>query len=290
MSLIINHIIDIRTIVTEWKKQGLKVGLVPTMGALHAGHESLIKKACQSCDKVIVSVFVNPTQFGPNEDFDKYPRTLDSDAALCEKNGVDIVFATSAAEMYPDKDFTSIIPPESYQNKLCGKSRPGHFNGVALVVVKLFNITQADVAFFGQKDAQQVIIIKKFARDLNIPTQIETCPIIRDEDGLALSSRNTYLDVEQRKKALCLNKMLKKVAQMYENGEKSIETVKNEALKLLENGIEIEYFEFVSSENLEKAPCLEEKTLVAIAVKLNNIRLIDNIILKKNKTYDNASK
>ncbi len=280
MSSIINHIIDVRSVVSEWKKQGFKVGLVPTMGALHAGHESLIKKACESCDKVVVSVFVNPTQFGPNEDFDKYPRTLESDAELCSKNGVDVVFAPSAEEMYPEKDFTKVIPPEVYQNKLCGKSRLGHFDGVALVVTKLFNIVQADVAFFGQKDAQQVVIIKKMARDLNISTEIVTCPIIRDEDGLALSSRNTYLNSEQRKKALCLSKMLKKVVQMYQNGEISVEIVKNEALKLLEEGVVIDYFEFVSFETLEQKNNLDDKILVAIAARLGSIRLIDNIILE----------
>lgn len=278
MSLTVNHIIDVRTVISEWKKQGLKVGFVPTMGALHAGHESLIKKACESCDKVVVSIFVNPTQFGPNEDFEKYPRTLDADVEICRKNGVDLVFAPSAMEMYPEEDFTSVIPPETYQNKLCGKSRIGHFDGVALVVVKLFNIVQADVAFFGQKDAQQVIIIKKFVRDLNIPTEIVTCPIIRDEDGLALSSRNAYLDAEQRKKALCLSKMLKKVAEIYKNGEKSVEIAKKEALKLLEDDVEIEYFEFVSSENLTQKNTLDDETLVAIAAKINNIRLIDNMI------------
>lgn len=284
MSLTVNHIIDVRTVISEWKKQGLKVGFVPTMGALHAGHESLIKKARKSCDKVVVSIFVNPTQFGPNEDFEKYPRTLDADVEICRKNGVDLVFAPSAMEMYPEEDFTSVIPPETYQNKLCGKSRIGHFDGVALVVVKLFNIVQADVAFFGQKDAQQVIIIKKFVRDLNIPTDIVACPIIRDEDGLALSSRNAYLNAEQRKKALCLSKMLKKVAEIYKNGEKSVENAKKEALKLLEDGVEIEYFEFVSSENLEQKNILDNETLVAIAARINNIRLIDNIIFNSGKT------
>lgn len=281
MSLLINHISDVRNIVKDWKKQGLNVGLVPTMGALHPGHESLIKEARRTCDKVIVSIFVNPTQFGPNEDFDKYPRTLETDMQLCKKNNVDMVFAPSAAEMYPDREnLTSIVPPEAFQNKLCGKSRPGHFNGVAQVVVKLFNITQSDVAFFGQKDAQQVFIIKKFTEDLNIPIELVKCPIIRDEDGLAMSSRNTYLSPEDRKKALCLNKMLKKVAELSKEGEKSIENTKKEALKILENGVDIEYFEFLSTTNFAPVTTLEKgEILVAIAAKINNIRLIDNIIL-----------
>ncbi|MEI8377773.1 MAG: pantoate--beta-alanine ligase [bacterium] len=281
MSLIIKHISDIRTEVSKWKKQGLKIGLVPTMGALHVGHESLIKKARQTCDKVIVTIFVNPTQFGPNEDFDKYPRTLGADAELCEANEVDIIFVPSAEEMYEGRDaLTNIIPPESFQNKLCGKSRPGHFNGVALVVTKLFNISQADVAFFGLKDAQQFFIIKKLVKDLNIPIEIVGCPIIRDFDGLAMSSRNIYLSSEDRKKALCLNKMLKKIQELYVNGEKSVENAKNEALKILENGVNIEYFEFVSTDTLEEISELKPDILVAVAVKLNNVRLIDNIILE----------
>jgi pantoate--beta-alanine ligase len=281
MSLILNRITKVREQVIEWKKQGLKIGLVPTMGALHIGHESLIKKARETCDKVIVSVFVNPVQFGPNEDYDKYPRMLEADTELCDRNGVDIIFAPNPAEMYPDEDFTTIIPPESYQGKLCGKTRPGHFNGVALVVTKLFNISQADVAFFGQKDAQQVVIIKKFVRDLNIPVELVRCPIVRDTDGLAMSSRNTYLTAEDRKKALCLNKMLSKIQEFYALGEMSIEKVKGEALKLLDSGVEVEYFEFVSAEDLSPKIILEQDTLIAIAVKLNNIRLIDNIILEK---------
>lgn len=281
MSLIINHISDIKEKVFKWKRQGLKVGLVPTMGALHVGHLSLIKQARQTCDEVIVTIFVNPTQFGPNEDFDKYPRTLEADAELCEANGVDIIFAPSAQEMYPEiENLTSIVPPESFQNKLCGKSRPGHFNGVALVVTKLFNISQADVAFFGMKDAQQFFIIKKFVKDLNIPVELVGCPIVRDVDGLAMSSRNAYLSSEDRQKALCLNKILKNIQELYRNGEKSVEKAKNEALKLLEEGANIEYFEFMSTDTLSPKSELEGGILVAIAVKLNNVRLIDNIILE----------
>lgn len=281
MSLVLKHISDIRKKVSQWKKQGLKVGLVPTMGALHIGHQSLIKQARQTCDKVIVTIFVNPTQFGPAEDFDKYPRTIEEDTKICEENGVDIIFAPAINEIYPDiENLTNIVPPESFQNKLCGKSRPGHFNGVALVVTKLLNITQADVAFFGLKDAQQFFIIKKLVKDLNIPIELVGCPIIRDIDGLAMSSRNEYLSYEDRQKALCLNKMLKKIQELYQNNEKSIQSAKKEALKLLEDGVNIEYFEFISTDTLE--PILELKTdiLVAIAVKLNNVRLIDNIILE----------
>jgi len=281
MSLIINHICNVKEKVSKWKKQGLKVGLVPTMGALHAGHESLIQKARQTCDKIIVTIFVNPTQFAPHEDFDKYPRTLEADCEICQKHNVDMVFAPSVSEMYVDiENLTRIIPPESFQNKLCGKSRIGHFNGVALVVTKLFNITRADVAFFGLKDAQQFFIIKKFVKDLNIPVELVGCPIIRDSDGLALSSRNAYLTKEERKKALCLNKILKKVQELYQNGETNTEKVRQEALKLLEDGICLEYFEFVSTDTLEHKNIISADTLVAIAVKLNNTRLIDNIVLE----------
>lgn len=282
MSLLINHISDIEKQISQWKKQGLKIGLVPTMGALHIGHESLIKKARETCDKVIVSIFINPTQFGPNEDFDKYPRTLEKDAELCKAHGVDIIFAPSVSEMYPDMDnLTKVVPPQSFQDKLCGKSRSGHFDGVALVVTKLFNITQADVAFFGLKDAQQFFIIKKLVKDLNISIELVGCPIVRDFDGLAMSSRNIYLTPENRQKALCLNKMLKKIQELYIKGEKNVQNAKKEALKLLENGVNIEYFECLSTDTLNPKSDLELGILIAIAVKLNNIRLIDNIILEK---------
>ena len=211
--MLTHKIEEVREENKKWRKEGLTIGLVPTMGALHAGHLSLIKKAKETCDKVVVSDFVNPIQFGPSEDFDKYPRTLDADMELCNKEGVDIVFAPSASEMYGGKcssdnskdntlkelprlsndTLTYDCPPFFYVNTLCGKSRTGHFDGVCTVVLKLFNIVQPDYAFFGQKDAQQVIIIKKMVKDLNVPIQIIQCPIVREESGLALSSRNKYL-------------------------------------------------------------------------------------------------
>ena len=202
--MLLNKINEVRENVKKWRAAGLKVGLVPTMGALHEGHLSLIKKAKSECDKVVVSVFVNPIQFGPSEDFDKYPRTLEADMALCDKEGVDVVFAPNAAEMYgggrlSNDTLTYVCPPYFYVDKLCGKSRVGHFDGVCTVVMKLFNIVQPDYAFFGQKDAQQVIIIKKMVQDLNIPIEIIQCPIVREESGLALSSRNKYLSEEGKK-------------------------------------------------------------------------------------------
>lgn len=282
MSLILNNISKVREQVSQWKAQGLTVGLVPTMGALHHGHQTLIETACKNCDKVIVSVFVNPTQFGPNEDFEKYPRTLESDAKICENCGVDIIFAPNAKEMYPDiKTLTKVVPPEFYQNKLCGKSRAGHFDGVAVVVLKLFNISQANKAFFGLKDAQQVIIIEKMVTDLNIPIEIIKCPLIRDNDGLATSSRNKYLSNEAREKALCLNKILNKIKELYTQGESNAQKAKNKALRLLSEEVEFEYLDFYDTSNFEQVEILKENTLIAIAARVEGVRLIDNIILEK---------
>ena len=201
---LINNIQEVKNNIKEWKKQGFTIGLVPTMGALHAGHASLIKKAKETCDKVVVSVFVNPIQFGPNEDFDKYPRTLDNDKKICDELGADIVFAPTPKEMYGENnklsnvDLTFVCPAYKYVDCMCGKARPGHFDGVATVVLKLFNIASPDYAFFGQKDAQQLFILTKMVRDLNLDIKIVPCPIVREADGLALSSRNTYLSQEER--------------------------------------------------------------------------------------------
>ena len=200
--MLVHTIKEVRNKIAEWKKEGLKIGLVPTMGALHSGHASLIKKAVETCDKVVVSVFVNPIQFCPGEDYEKYPRTLEDDTKLAEKIGAAIVFAPTPDEMYgkgqrlSNDTLAYVVPPFFYVDKLCGKSRVGHFDGVCTVVAKLFNITQPDYAFFGQKDAQQLIIIKKFVKDLNFPIEIVSCPIVREESGLALSSRNKYLSEE----------------------------------------------------------------------------------------------
>jgi len=276
---IITEIKLLRDQINDWKKQGLIIGLVPTMGALHSGHESLIKKAADECDRVVVSVFVNPIQFGPNEDYHKYPRQLESDKEICSRNNVDLIFAPNSQEMYPEADiFTAIVPPSSYQNKLCGKSRIGHFNGVATVVLKLFNLVQPDKAYFGQKDAQQLIIIKKMARDLNLSIKIVGCPIIRDADGLALSSRNTYLSAEDRTKALTLSKALKNIKESYEAGITSSKVAVNNALQLLHPDAKLEYLESLDANTLEKVDILQKNTLVAIAVKINNVRLIDNLL------------
>lgn len=285
MTILINKIEDIKSIVHEWKKQGLKVGLVPTMGALHRGHESLIQKAAETCDKVIVSIFVNPIQFGPSEDYDKYPRTIEKDKELCEKNNVAAIFAPTPEEIYgkiddrSNRKLTFVYPPYSLVDKLCGKTRTGHFDGVATAVLKLFNISEADDAFFGQKDAQQLIIIKKMVKDLNIPIKIVSCPIIREEDGLALSSRNAYLLPEDRQKALSINKALFYTKQLYEKGIIDAKILLDSAISILDKHIELEYLEFVDINELESVQEIKDSTLVAIAARVGNVRLIDNIIL-----------
>jgi len=276
---IITEITTLRERIKNLKKQGQIIGFVPTMGALHAGHESLIKKASEECDKVVVSIFVNPVQFGPNEDYDKYPRQLEQDKEICSRNKVDIIFLPSVQEMYPEKDFTTVVPPLSYQDQLCGKSRPGHFNGVATVVLKLFNIVQPDKSYFGQKDAQQLIIIKKMVRDLNLSTEITGCPIIREESGLALSSRNAYLSEQDKLKALTLSKVLYKIKQDYKLGEISSDKLINDALILLHPDIELEYLKILDALTMLEIRNPKETTLVAIAGKIGNIRLIDNLLI-----------
>ena len=283
--MLVHTIKEVREQINEWKKAGLTVGLVPTMGALHNGHLSLIKKAVEKCDKVVVSVFVNPIQFCPGEDLDKYPRTLEADQKLCESNGVNIVFAPTPSEMYGDcqmrtNDFlTYVIPPFFYVNKLCGKSRVGHFDGVCTVVNKLFNIVQPDFAFFGQKDAQQLIIIKKMVKDLNIPVEIIPCPIIREESGLALSSRNKYLSEEDKIQALALSKILNNIKNCYKKGITDVEALKETAYQFLNDHHDLEYLEFMNEENLDEMTTADDNTRVFIACKVGGVRLIDNILL-----------
>lgn len=284
-TLLINNIEELRNQVNYWKKSSYTIGIVPTMGALHKGHESLIKKAKEMCDKVVVSVFVNPIQFGPNEDFDKYPRTLDSDRKICEDNEVDIVFAPSPKEMYGENrklsntEFTYVTPPYNLVDCLCGKSRPGHFDGVATVVLKLFNIVKADYGFFGQKDAQQLFILKKMVKDLNIDIQIIPCPIVRDADGLAISSRNTYLSEEERKNALTISKSLFYIKSLFDKGICDSEVLLDSAISILDKNIELEYIEFRDFDTFDKLECVKNNTLVSIAAKSGKTRLIDNIVL-----------
>lgn len=283
--MLIHTIEEVREQIKKWKKEGLTIGLVPTMGALHDGHLSLIKKSVEKCDKTVVSVFVNPIQFGPSEDFEKYPRTLDADEKLCNEAGVDIVFAPTPKEMYGEgymlsNDFlTYVIPPFFYVNKLCGKSRVGHFDGVCTVVNKLFNIVQPDFGFFGEKDRQQLIILKKMVKDLNIPVTIIPCPIVREESGLALSSRNKYLDENSKKDALALNKILFNIKVCYDKGITDVKALSETAYSFLNGNHSLEYLEFRDKETLEEKEKADDDTIVFIAVKVGGVRLIDNIAL-----------
>ena len=283
--MIVHDIKKLRELRKEWNS--LKIGLVPTMGALHEGHLSLIKKAKESCDKVIVSVFVNPIQFGPSEDFDKYPRTLDADVELCREAGVDLVFAPSPSEMYGSSEqnlsnntLTYVCPPFFYVDKLCGKTRVGHFDGVCTVVLKLFNIVQPDCAFFGQKDAQQVIVIKKMVKDLNVPVEIIQCPIVREDSGLALSSRNKYLSEEGKSHALALSKILNNIKACYKKGVTNISALKETAYGFLNERHDLEYIEILDKNTLDEKRLADNNSIVLIACKVDGVRLIDNIYLE----------
>lgn len=282
--MLVNKIEEVRAQVREWRKQGLSVGLVPTMGALHEGHLSLIKKAKATCDRVVVSVFVNPIQFGPSEDFDKYPRTLEADTKLCDGEGVDIVFAPTPNEMYgggrlSNDTLTYVCPPFFYVNKLCGKSRVGHFDGVCTVVMKLFNIVQPDFGFFGQKDAQQVIVIKKMVKDLNVPIEIVQCPIVREESGLALSSRNKYLTEQGKTDALVLSKILNNIKSCYNKGITDVSALKETVYSFLSDKHELEYIEILNRETLEEEKNANKNSIALIACRVEGVRLIDNIYL-----------
>jgi len=256
------------------------LGLVPTMGALHAGHGSLVRAARERCDVVAASIFVNPAQFGPAEDFAKYPRDFEQDCAWLERDGADAVFAPSVEEMYPP-GATTWVTVEGMSDRLCGRSRPGHFRGVTTVVSQLFHIVEPEVAFFGQKDAAQVAIIRRMARDLHLPVKIEVCPIVREPDGLALSSRNAYLDPQQRKSAPVLYRALCAVKAFFDGGERDaarlIRAGKQEFSG--ESGARLDYLEIVDPDSLEPIRSIHTPALVAVAAWLGSTRLIDNIVV-----------
>ena len=270
---------EVRQIVKEWRKEGLTVGLVPTMGYLHEGHKSLIDKAVKENDRVVVSVFVNPIQFGPTEDLASYPRDLERDAKLCKEAGANLIFHPEKEEMYFD-DFSSFVEVQGVSKGLCGKSRPIHFRGVCTVVTKLFNIVKPDRAYFGQKDAQQLAVVKRMVRDLNMDIEIIGCPIIREEDGLAKSSRNTYLSPEERKAAVILSKSLKLGKEAIEKGERDSKKI----IDIITNNInteklaKIDYVEIVDPLSIENIDKIENSALVAMAVYIGKTRLIDNFI------------
>lgn len=277
--VVIDTIDAIRKQVNEWKKEGLSVGLVPTMGYLHQGHQSLMEKAVEENDKVVVSIFVNPLQFGPKEDLAIYPRDFHRDKEICEYVGADLIFHPSADIMY-NKDFSTSVNMSGLTENLCGKSRPTHFIGVCTVVNKLFNIVTPDRAYFGQKDAQQLFIIKRMVRDLNINVEIVGCPIIREEDGLAKSSRNTYLSDNERKAATVLSKSLIKAKNLIKNGISDVDSVLNIIKETIECEplAKIDYINIVDIDSLQNVDSIDRSVLVAIAVYINKTRLIDNFI------------
>lgn len=278
---IVKTIKEVREIVNDWKKQGLSVGLVPTMGYLHEGHKSLILKANEENDKVVVSDFVNPMQFGPKEDLESYPRDIDKDAKLCEEAGADIIFYPDVEEMYFN-DFCTFVDMDRLTKGLCGKSRPIHFKGVCTVVSKLFNIVTPNRAYFGQKDAQQLAVIKRMVRDLNFDIKIVACPIIREEDGLAKSSRNTYLNENERKAATILNIALNEGKKLIENGEKDVNTVVDTIKNKIQSEplAKIDYVEIVDFDTLENVDKITKNILAAVAVYIGKTRLIDNFIIE----------
>jgi pantoate--beta-alanine ligase len=273
-----NTIESVRHLVSEARKAQKTIGLVPTMGALHKGHISLIQAAKQKCDYVVLSIFVNPTQFGPSEDFDKYPRPLEEDLEICEKEGVDLVFNPTIEQMYPEKNITW-VNVEKLTDNLCGLFRPGHFRGVTTVCAKLFNIVTPDFAFFGQKDAQQSLVIKRMAADLNMPLEIVVCPTVREQDGLAVSSRNKYLNATEREDAAYIYKSLQKCTEMVDSGCRKTETIIAQMRNILEQkvSIRIEYINIVDEKTLENIEYIQDKALAAIAVRIGGTRLIDNI-------------
>jgi len=271
---------DMRSATREAQRAGKRLGFVPTMGALHEGHLSLVGAAKSACDEVAVSIFVNPLQFGPTEDLAKYPRTFERDAGLLEKEAVDILFCPAAKEMYPAGAVT-YVTVEGLSDKLCGRSRPGHFRGVTTVVAKLFHIVEPDAAFFGQKDAAQSSIIRRMVKDLNFPIEIVVCPIVREPDGLATSSRNAYLKPQERKSALVLHRSLMEIKNRFDGGERSAANLIAAGKQLLskEAGVRLDYLEIVDPAMLDPMPQLNEPALVAVAAVVGTTRLIDNIIL-----------
>ena len=278
---IVGTVKEVREQVKEWKKQGLSVGFVPTMGYLHEGHKSLMDAARKGNDKVVVSIFVNPMLFGPTEDLATYPRDLDHDAALCESAGVDLIFHPEAEEMY-EKDFCSFVDMTGLTEGLCGKTRPIHFRGVCTVVNKLFNIVTPDHAYFGQKDGQQLAVIKRMVRDLNMDIEIVGCPIVREEDGLAKSSRNTYLSSEERKAALILSKTValgKELAKTEKDANKVVEAMKKNIET--EPLAKIDYVEAVDALSMAPVEKLEGTCMLAMAVYIGKTRLIDNTLINE---------
>jgi pantoate--beta-alanine ligase len=278
---VLSKISAIKAAINKQKFSGKSVGFIPMMGVLHEGHLSLVRESLRKTDCTVVSIFVNPTQFGPKEDLQEYPRDLEKDSALLEELGVDIVFVPDDQEMYPE-GFKTYVDVTDLQDKFEGRSRPGHFRGVCTVVLKFFAIVNPDIAYFGQKDAQQALIIKKMVRDLNLDVEIQVLPTVREEDGLALSSRNVYLTKDQRKAALCLVESLRETNRLIEAGEKDPQIIKSEMTRLIdaEPLAKLDYIAIVDLENLDPLDKIEKETLIVVAVFFGKVRLIDNIIVR----------
>lgn len=280
---IVHSIHEVREYVREQRLSGKTVGYVPTMGYLHQGHQSLIRAASEQCDVAVMSIFVNPLQFGPNEDFDRYPRDLERDARLAEEAGIDLIFAPSVDEMYPagNGDSLTRVDVEQVTTGLCGASRPGHFQGVSTVVTKLFNIVQPDKAFFGMKDAQQVAVIQQMVYDLNLPVEIVSCPTVREADGLALSSRNVFLTEDERIQVLVLSRSLQAARELVANGERDVAAIVAAVSDLISEQplAQIDYVELVQFRGLAPIEKIEEPALLALAVRFGKTRLIDNTVL-----------
>lgn len=277
----ISKAVEMQDVVNREKSRGKTIGFVPTMGFLHQGHLSLVRESLKKADVTVVSIFVNPTQFGPKEDFKDYPRDIDRDSEILEKEGVDYLFFPGDEEMYP-KGYKTYVEVHDLQDKLCGRSRPGHFCGVCTVVLKLFNIVEPDFAYFGQKDAQQAVILKRMAEDLNLKVKVEALPIVREEDGLALSSRNTYLSQEEKRAALVLSKSLDEARQMVENGEQDAGRIMNRMREMIDREplARIDYLEIVDMDDIDSVIRIEKEALAALAVFVGKVRLIDNAILR----------
>jgi pantoate--beta-alanine ligase len=276
----ISTVAEMQAICREIRRSGKSLGFVPTMGALHEGHLSLVRAARSHNQVVATSIFVNPLQFGPTEDFSKYPRAMERDKSLLETEKVDLLFAPSAEEMYPEGALTSVYVAE-ISEKLDGKSRPGHFKGVTTVVAKLFEIVRPDRAYFGQKDAAQVAVLRKMVHDLNMDVELIVCPIVRERDGLAMSSRNAYLSPEQRKQALVLNRSLMRVQSMADLGESDAEALRQAGRQIIgeEPGARLDYFEIVNANTLDPVQEISKGALVAVAAYVGTTRLIDNLML-----------
>jgi pantoate--beta-alanine ligase len=281
MTVCLDRIDQVRRAVREVRSRGRKVGLVPTMGALHEGHASLIRAARGETGCVVVSIFVNPTQFGPGEDLGRYPRPLEKDMAVCRREGVDVVFTPSAGEMYPE-GFATGVRVAGLSENMCGAFRPGHFDGVSTVVAKLFTIVQPDVAYFGEKDAQQLAIVRRMAADLDLPPEIRGCPLVREPDGLAMSSRNAYLSADERRRATALSAALAEAKLALAAGERDAAKVATAVRRRLETaaGVEIQYVAVVDPDTLADLARIADKVLVAVAAKVGATRLIDNVLLR----------